>query len=135
MENSSGNLANAADEPVLTSGNESAGSANMSATEPIDESSPSLARPEIREVLPSQSALPAKQLSSTPKPARQRKKKSPSTQQVPSRIVDAGPWKCSRCTYNNERNTTAKALCEMCCAPRKEAAIKRQDVEVIDVDC
>ena len=29
-----------------------------------------------------------------------------------------GPWKCSRCTFENETNTWRNARCEMCANPR-----------------
>eukprot|EP00956_Cyclotella_meneghiniana_P004797 scaffold5916_cov44-Cyclotella_meneghiniana.AAC.14 len=89
----------------------------------------------------SKAASIQKQPTSTPKPPHSHKKKSPSSAACPtSRIINAGPWKCTRCTYYNERNTTVKARCEMCDAAREKSAAKngvsvRGDVEVIDIDC
>lgn len=89
----------------------------------------------------SKAASIQKQPASTPRPPpSQKKKKSPPSACPPSRIVDVGPWKCTRCTYYNERNTTVKARCEMCDASREKVIVnsvssRRQDVEVVNIDC
>jgi rubrerythrin len=115
---------------------ESAMSTDTSATEPLPESSYPTAKQQSKtqEQPTSKHADPTKQPSTTPKTIRQKKKKSP-TSQVPSRIVDAGSWKCDRCTYLNERNTTEKARCEMCDHPRPKLTVQKQEVDLTIEDC
>ena len=120
---------------------------DTSATESIPEesTSPTTANTQTTKSIPASTSKAAasiqKQPTSTPKPPHSHKKKSPSSAACPtSRIINAGPWKCTRCTYYNERNTTIKARCEMCDAAREKSAAKngvsaRRDVEVIDIDC
>lgn len=86
------------------------------------------------EITQHQRITPTEPPLTTPKPPHEKKKKSPSQPSI-SRIVSAGAWSCSDCTYYNERNTTSKARCEMCNATRKEKKTTIQDVETIDIDC
>eukprot|EP00804_Cyclotella_cryptica_P023393 CCRYP_000532-RA/>CCRYP_000532-RA protein AED:0.40 eAED:0.40 QI:148/0.66/0.5/1/0.33/0.25/4/316/519 len=106
---------------------------DSSATEPISESSSPAAFASEKYEL-SQLTAANKQTPSTPRPPRQKKKKSPS-QTCTIKIIDAGPWTCARCTLRNERNTTAKARCELCDAPRTERGSEPKGVEVVNIDC
>jgi hypothetical protein len=126
---------NIADGSPVNSSVSSAMSNDTSATEPIMDSSHAAQPIARKQPPPNQPTAPTKQPSSTPKPPRQTKKKSPPPSAGPSRIVDAGPWKCTTCTFVNERNTTAKARCEMCDAVRKGNLVRRQEVEVVNIDC
>lgn len=126
----------AADQAHIDLHLESAMSTDTSATEPLPESFHPFAQQQGRtqEQPTSKLVEPANQPSTTPKTLRQKKKKSPSSQ-VPSRLVNAGPWKCPTCTYMNERNTTAKARCEMCFTGRAKQTVQKHEVEVVNIDC
>jgi hypothetical protein len=108
-------------------------------TEPISESSSSYTPPSAKKSSIAEEAewLADEPLTSRPKKTPNKKKKTP----IPSsssRIVDAGTWKCSTCTYDNERNTSAKATCEMCGALRAKqvkTVLDRRDVEIVNIDC
>ena len=53
-----------------------------------------------------------------------------------TRVNSVGPWICNSCTYENQRNVTKKARCEMCNTARpkpKDSAAR--DIEVVNIDC
>ncbi len=54
-----------------------------------------------------------------------------------SRLSSLGPWVCRECTFNNLRNITKKARCEMCNAVRPVAlgSCDRRAVEVVNIEC
>jgi len=58
------------------------------------------------------------------------------TSTAPSRVSSLGPWVCDTCTFQNERNTTRTARCEMCGTVRsKERVPTTNEVEVVNIDC
>lgn len=72
---------------------------------------------------------------------------SSTTSKRNTRVSSLGPWTCSQCTYENLRNTTKKARCEMCDAVRPEIKVtatsslsrsnsgRGQEVEIVNIDC
>jgi hypothetical protein len=123
------NETNAVAGPIINQRSESATSNETSATEPLSEASYPTVQSSRADQPSNQPTVPAKQPSSTPKPSRQKKRKSPS-QTVALKLVDAGHWRCPICTFNNERNTTSGARCEMCNTARPE-----NKTEIVNIDC
>ena len=54
-----------------------------------------------------------------------------------SRISSLGPWVCRACTFNNLRNLTKKARCEMCNAvrPIELGSGDKRGAEVVNIEC
>lgn len=52
------------------------------------------------------------------------------------RVSSLGPWVCNECTFENVRNTTQKAVCEMCNNKRPDQKRQaKEQVEVVNIDC
>jgi len=55
-----------------------------------------------------------------------------------SKVSNLGPWSCQACTFENMRNTTRTARCQMCDAVRpKELDLGKRanEREVVNIDC
>ena len=76
-----------------------------------------------------QKATPSKRSTATTRTATKKQVTLSSTTTTKKKAT-GGIWKCSICTFENRKYTTANALCEMCNTPRPE-----KESIVIAIDC